>query len=96
MCEGERNTKAMISPGHRSGLEPNPTDSDGVSEESVTSLESDRGRSGSLGNVSGSQEWLRWLKGDGGWSAMVAGSAVRAEQELPGVSPESCRESGPA
>jgi hypothetical protein len=33
-------------------LEPNPTDSDGVSEESVTSLESDRERSGSLGNVS--------------------------------------------
>jgi hypothetical protein len=87
MCEGERNTKLAITPGHRSGLEPNPTDSDGVSEESVTSLESDRERSGSLGNVSRSQEWL---KGDGGWSA------VRAERELPGVSPESCRESGPA
>jgi hypothetical protein len=70
MCEGEGNTKPAITPGHRSGLEPNPTDSDGVSEESVTSLESDRERSGSLGNVSGSQEWLR---GDGGWSAMVAG-----------------------
>jgi hypothetical protein len=52
MCEGERNTKPAITPGHRSGLEPNPTDSDGVSEESVTSLESDRERSGSLGNVS--------------------------------------------
>jgi hypothetical protein len=78
MCEGERNTKLVITPGHRSGLEPNPTDSDGVSEESVTSLESDRERSGSLGNVSRSQEWLRWLKGDGGWSAMVAG--VRSGQ----------------
>jgi hypothetical protein len=86
MCEGEKNTKPAITPGHRSGLEPNPTDSDGVSEESVTSLESDRERSGSLGNVSGSQEWLRWLKGDGGWSA------VRAERESPGVSPESRRE----
>jgi hypothetical protein len=52
MCEGEGNTKPAITPGHRSGLEPNPTDSDGVSEESVTSLESDRERSGSLGNVS--------------------------------------------
>jgi hypothetical protein len=28
-----------------------------------------------------------WLECDGGWSA------VRAERELPGVSPESCRES---
>jgi hypothetical protein len=90
MCEGERNTKPPITPGHRSRLEPNPTDSNGVSEESVTSLESDRERSGSLGNVSRSQEWLRWLKGDGGWSA------VRAERESPGVSPESCQESGPA
>jgi hypothetical protein len=54
MCEGERNTKPAITPGHRSGLEPNPTDSNGVSEESVTSLESDWERSGSLGNVSGS------------------------------------------
>jgi hypothetical protein len=52
MCEEERNTKAMISPGHRSRLEPNPTDSEGVSEESVTSLESDWERSRSLGNVS--------------------------------------------
>jgi hypothetical protein len=52
MCEGERNTKPAITPGHRSGLEPNLSDSDGVSKESVTSLESDQERSGSLGNVS--------------------------------------------
>jgi hypothetical protein len=31
-----------------------------------------------------------WLECDGGWSA------VQAERESPGVSPESCRESGPA
>jgi hypothetical protein len=54
MCEEERNTKAMISPGHRSGLQSNRTDIGDVSKESVTSLEPDRERSGSLGNVSGS------------------------------------------
>jgi hypothetical protein len=31
-----------------------------------------------------------WLECDGGWSA------VWAERELPGVSPESCQELGPA
>jgi hypothetical protein len=42
----------MISPGHRSRLQSNWTDTGGVSEESVTSLESDWERSRSLGNVS--------------------------------------------
>jgi hypothetical protein len=54
MCEEGRNTKAMISPGHRSGLQSNWTDIGDVSKESVTSLETDRERSRSLGNVSGS------------------------------------------
>jgi hypothetical protein len=54
MCEGERNTKLVITPGHRSGLESNWTDIGDVSKESVASLEPDRERSGSLGNVSGS------------------------------------------
>jgi hypothetical protein len=54
MCEEERNTKAMISLGHWSGLQSNWTDIGDVSKESVTSLESDQERSGSLGNVSGS------------------------------------------
>jgi hypothetical protein len=53
MCEEERNTKAMISPGHRSGLQSNWTDIGDVSKESVTGLEPDRERSGSLRNVSG-------------------------------------------
>jgi hypothetical protein len=52
------------------------------------SLESDRERSGSLGNVSQSQEWLRWLKCGPG-RAGVAGSESR---ELSGVG--SCLEQG--
>jgi hypothetical protein len=44
----------MISPGHQSGLQSHQTDIGDVSEESITSLESDRERSRSLGNVSGS------------------------------------------
>jgi hypothetical protein len=54
MYEEERNTKAMISPGHQSGLQSNWTDIGDVSKESITSLEPDQERSGSLGNVSGS------------------------------------------
>jgi hypothetical protein len=54
MCEEGKNTKAMISLEHRSRLQSNQTDTRDVSEESVMSLEPDRERSGSLGNVSGS------------------------------------------
>jgi hypothetical protein len=51
------------------------------------SLESDRERSGEPQEcVQKCQEWLRWLKEDGGWSA------VQAEQESPGV--RSCLEQG--
>jgi hypothetical protein len=52
MCEEGKNTKPVITPELSGGSEPNPTDSDGVSEESVMSLKSDWKRSGSLGNVS--------------------------------------------
>jgi hypothetical protein len=52
----------MISPGHQSGLQSHQTDIRDVSEESVMSLEPDRERSGSLGNVFRSVEWLRWLR----------------------------------
>jgi hypothetical protein len=54
MCEQKRNTKAGITPEHLGGLEPDWSDSDGVSKESVTSLEPDQERSRSLRNVSGS------------------------------------------
>jgi hypothetical protein len=54
MCEQKRNTKAMTSLGHQSRLQSNQTDTRGASKKSVMSLEPDRERSGSLGNVSGS------------------------------------------